>query len=75
MSHLKPSSTSSKHYQGGQLVWTEKRMFFMMMWIRLSSNQTIEIELFGTLEAEENSQFASDMNSSVSFSLAKSDKE
>ena len=38
-------------------------MFFMMMWIRLSSNQTIEIELFGTLEAEENSQFASDMNS------------
>ena len=37
-------------------------MFFMMMWIGLSNNQTIEIELFGTLEAEENSQFALDMN-------------
>ena len=34
----------------------------MMMWIGLSNNQTIEIELFGTLEAEENSQFALDMN-------------
>ena len=47
----------------------------MMMWIGLSNNQTIEIELFGTLEAEENSQFASDTNSSVAFSLAKFDKE
>ena len=46
-----------------------------MMWIWLSNNQTVKIELFGTLEAEENSQFASDMNSSVAFSLAKSDKE
>ena len=35
----------------------------MMVWIGLSNNQTIEIELFGTLEAKENFQFASDMNS------------
>ena len=35
----------------------------MMMWIELSNNQTVGIELFGTSEAEENSQFASDMNS------------
>ena len=60
MSRPKPSSTCSKYNQGGHLVQTEKkkekeRMFFMMMWIGLSNNQTIEIELFGTLEAEENS--------------------
>ena len=47
----------------------------MMMWIGLSNNQTIEIELFGTLEAEENSQFALDMNSFAAFSPAKSNKE
>ena len=46
-----------------------------MMWIGLSNNQTIEIELFGTLEAEENFQFASDMNSFVAFSPTKSNKE
>ena len=34
-----------------------------MMWIRLSSDQTVEIELFGTLEGEENSQFSSDTSS------------
>ena len=69
MSRPKPSSTCSKYNQGGHLVQTEKkrkekkkRMFFMMMWIGLSNNQTIEIELFGTLEVEENSQFASNMN-------------
>ena len=47
----------------------------MMMWIGLSNNQTIEIELFGTLEAEENSQFALDMNFFAAFSPAKSNKE
>ena len=47
----------------------------MMMWIELSNNQTVGIELFGTSEAEENSQFASDMNSFAAFSPAKSNKE
>ena len=47
----------------------------MMVWIGLSNNQTVEIELFGTLEAKENFQFASDMNSFTAFSPAKSNKE
>ena len=47
----------------------------MMMWIGLSNNQTVEIELFGTLEVEENSQFASDMYSFVAYSPTKSNKE
>ena len=47
----------------------------MMMWIGLSNNQTVEIELFGTLEAKENFQFASDMNSFAAFSPTKSNKE
>ena len=46
-----------------------------MMWIRLSSNQTVEIELFGASEAEGNSQFALDMRPSASFRLAESNKE
>ena len=46
MSCAKPISTHSKYYHGRDLVWTEKRMFLMMMWIRLSNNQTVEIELF-----------------------------
>ena len=46
------------------------------MWIRLSNNQTVEIELFGTLEAEENSsKFASNMNSFAAFSPTKSNKK
>ena len=47
----------------------------MMTWIGLSNNWIVEIELFGTLEAEENSQYASDMNSFAAFSLVKSNKE
>ena len=47
----------------------------MMMWIGLSNNQIIEIELFGTLEAKENFQFASDMNSFAAFSQTKSNRE
>ena len=47
----------------------------MMMWIGLSNNQIVEIELFGTLEAKENFQFASDMNSFATFSPTKSNKE
>ena len=46
-----------------------------MMWIGLSNNQTVKIELFGTLEAEEDSQFASDKNSFAAFSPPKSNKE
>ena len=46
-----------------------------MMWIGWSNNQTVGIELFGTLEAEENSQFASNMNSFAAFSPTKSNKE
>ena len=41
----------------------------MMMWIRLSNNQTVDIELFGTLEVEENSQFASNMNSQIASNM------
>ena len=69
MSRPKPSSTCSKYYQGGHFVQTEKRMFYMMMWIRLSNNQTVDIELFGTLEVEENSQFASNMNSQIASNM------
>ena len=45
------------------------------MWIGLSNNKIVEIELFGTLETEENSQFALDMNSFAAFSPTKSNKE
>ena len=46
-----------------------------MMWIGLLNNQTVEIELFVILEAEENSPFASNIYSFAAFSPAKSNKE